>query len=237
MGQLFLALSGTGKSTLTSHGLWLNDPEGVEMIQDDVCALLLSETVSGSGSGGLYVKTIDLDTSEQPELHSAATDESAILENVAVGDNDTVHFDEPRYGRNARATIHRDQLESSAEDIDLERVDQIFFITRNPLVPPIARLDYEQAAVAFMLGESVETSAGDPSRVGEPIRVVGTNPFIVGSKGEEGNRFHNVIADLDASVTSSTRVGWGLTIQSISALRSRRRLRRSSPKLHRVGAA
>lgn len=64
-------------------------------------------------------------------------------------------------------------------------------------MPPIARLSTEQAAIAFMLGESVETSAGDPSRVGESIRVVGTNPFIVGSEGEEGNRFRDLIADLD----------------------------------------
>ena len=197
VGQLFLGLSGTGKSTLTSHGLWLHDPEGVEMIQDDVCALLPSGTVAGSEGGGLYIKTIGLDSDQQPELHDAATDDSAVLENVAVDDDGTVHFDEPRYGRNARAVIRRDHLDSSADGIDLESVDQVFFITRNPLMPPVARLSNEQAAVAFMLGESVETSAGDPSRVGESIRVVGTNPFIVGSEGEEGNRFRELIADLD----------------------------------------
>ncbi|WP_256290133.1 phosphoenolpyruvate carboxykinase (ATP) [Halobellus inordinatus] len=197
VGQLFLGLSGTGKSTLTSHGLWLDDPEGAEMLQDDVCALLPSGTVAGSEGSGLYIKTLGLDADEQPELHSAATDESAVLENVAVDDDGTVHFDEPRHGRNARAVIRRDYLESSADDIDLQEVDQVFFITRNPLMPPIAKLSDAQAAVAFMLGESVETSAGDPSRIGESIRVVGTNPFIIGSEGEEGNRFRDLIADLD----------------------------------------
>lgn len=197
VGQLFLGLSGTGKSTLTSHGLWLDDPEGVEMIQDDVCALLPSGTVAGSEGGGLYIKTLGLDPDEQPELHGAATDESAVLENVAVDDDGTVHFDEPRYGRNARAVVRRERLDSAADDIDLDQVDQVFFITRNPLMPPVARLGEAQAAAAFMLGESVETGAGDPSRVGEPIRVVGTNPFIVGSEGEEGNRFRGLIADLD----------------------------------------
>lgn len=197
VGQLFLGLSGTGKSTLTSHGLWLEEPEGVEMIQDDVCALLPSGTIAGSEGGGLYIKTIGLDSDEQPELYSAATDESAVLENVAVNDDGTVHFDEPRYGRNARAVVRRDHLESSADDIDLETVDQVFFITRNPLMPPVAWLSNEQAAVAFMPGESVETSAGDPSRAGEAIRVVGTNPFIVGSQGKEGNRFRDLITDFD----------------------------------------
>ncbi|WP_202614550.1 phosphoenolpyruvate carboxykinase (ATP) [Halostella litorea] len=197
VGQLFLGLSGTGKSTLTSHGLRLDDPEGVEMIQDDVCALLPSGTVAGSEGGGLYIKTIGLEADEQPQLHGAATDGSAVLENVAVDDDGTVHFDEPRHGRNARAVVRREVLASASDDVDLPDVDQVFFITRNPLMPPIARLDSEQAAVAFMLGESVETSAGDPSRAGEAIRVVGTNPFIVGSEGAEGNRFRDLIAELD----------------------------------------
>ncbi len=214
VGQLFLGLSGTGKSTLTSHGLWLHGREHAEMLQDDVCALLPSGTVAGSEGGGLYIKTLGLDADEQPELYDAATDEGAVLENVDVdggptpssasdttsrpieGDG-TVHFDEPRYGRNARAVIRRAHLESSAEEIDLPRVDQVFFITRNPLMPPIAKLTKTQAAAAFMLGESIETSAGDPSRIGESIRVVGTNPFIVGSEGEEGNRFRDLIDDLD----------------------------------------
>ncbi|KAB1185345.1 MULTISPECIES: phosphoenolpyruvate carboxykinase (ATP) [Haloferax] len=197
VGQLFLGLSGTGKSTLTSHGLWLDEPEGAEMLQDDVCALLPSGSVAGSEGGGLYIKTLGLDADEQPELYEAATNESAVLENVSVDADGCVDFDEPEYGRNARAVIQRDCLKSSAEDIDLDQVDQVFFITRNPLMPPIAKLDETQAAVAFMLGESVETSAGDPSRIGEPIRVVGTNPFIIGSEGDEGNRFRDLIDDLD----------------------------------------
>jgi phosphoenolpyruvate carboxykinase (ATP) len=48
-----------------------------------------------------------------------------------------------------------------------------------------------------MLGESIQTAAGDPSKAGESIRVVGTNPFIMGSEGEEGNRFQELIDDLD----------------------------------------
>ncbi|ADB63625.1 Phosphoenolpyruvate carboxykinase (ATP) (plasmid) [Haloterrigena turkmenica DSM 5511] len=197
VGQLFLGLSGTGKSTLTSHGLWLEDPENAKMIQDDVCALLPSGTVAGSEGGGLYIKTLGLEADEQPELHDAATDESAVLENVAVDEDGAVHFDDPQYGQNARAVIRRDHLGSASDDVDLLGVDQVFFITRNPLMPPIAKLTDAQAAVTFMLGESVETSAGDPSRIGESIRVVGTNPFIIGPEGEEGNRFRDLIANLD----------------------------------------
>ncbi|MGA9401825.1 phosphoenolpyruvate carboxykinase (ATP) [Haladaptatus sp.] len=196
VGQVFLGLSATGKSTLTAHGLWLDDPESATMLQDDVCALLPDGSVAGSEGNGLYVKTIGLDANEQPAMYDAVTHESAVLENVDVDDDGTVDFDSDYHTSNGRAIIRRDQLSSSSEDIDLERVDQLFFITRNPTMPPVAKLSPEEAAVAFMLGESIETSAGDPSKAGESIRVVGTNPFIIGSRGEEGNRFRSLIDDL-----------------------------------------
>ncbi|WP_227134282.1 phosphoenolpyruvate carboxykinase [Halorubellus salinus] len=198
-GQVFLGLSATGKSTLTAHGLWLDEDAGesATMLQDDVCALTPDGEVAGSEGAGLYIKTIGLDRDEQEALYDAATHESAVLENAAVDDDGTVHFDEDRYTTNSRAVVKREHLSSAADDIDLGGVDQVFFITRNPLMPPVAKLDEAAAAAAFMLGESIQTSAGDPDAAGEAIRVVGTNPFIMGSKGEEGNRFRELVRDLD----------------------------------------
>ncbi|WP_115863835.1 phosphoenolpyruvate carboxykinase (ATP) [Halorussus litoreus] len=211
VGQAFLGLSATGKSTLTAHGLWLDEDAGEEatMLQDDVCALLADGTVAGSEGNGLYVKTIGLDADEQPALHDAVTHESAVLENVDVADDGAVDFDSDRYTSNGRAVIERDHLSSAGEDIDLGNVDQVFFITRNPVMPPVAKLSPEEAAAAFMLGESIQTSAGDPSKAGESIRVVGTNPFIMGSKGEEGNRFRDLVADLgvDCYVLNTGHLG------------------------------
>lgn len=211
VGQLFLGLSGTGKSTLTGHGFWLEEPESAAMLQDDVCALRPDGVVAGSEGRGLYIKTIGLSRDEQPELYDAATHESAVLENVAVSEDGTVDFDDDPHTTNSRAVIAREHLDSAAPDIDLEELDQIFFITRNPLMPPIGKLTEEQAAAAFMLGESVQTSAGDPDAAGESIRVVGTNPFIIGSEGEEGNRFHDLIADLaiDTYLINTGTIGAG----------------------------
>jgi phosphoenolpyruvate carboxykinase (ATP) len=197
VGQAFLGLSATGKSTLTAHGLWLDEPEGATMLQDDVCALLPNGTVAGSEGHGLYVKTHCLDRDEQPCLYDAVTHETAVLENVDVEDDGTVDFDSDAYTTNGRAVIERDELRSADDHIDLSDLDQLFFITRNPVAPPIAKLSPRQAAVTFMLGESIQTSAGDPSKAGESIRVVGTNPFIIGSEGQEGNRVHDLVADLD----------------------------------------
>jgi phosphoenolpyruvate carboxykinase (ATP) len=55
------------------------------------------------------------------------------------------------------------------------------------------RLSPEWAVAAFMLGESVETSAGDPAEAGKLRRVVGTNPFLIGSEDEEGNCFLSIL--------------------------------------------
>jgi phosphoenolpyruvate carboxykinase (ATP) len=209
VGQAFLGLSATGKSTLTGHGCWLDGEEGAEMLQDDVCALLPDGQVTGSEGKGLYIKTIGLDREEQPALYDAATHESAVFENVAVAEDGTVDFDDGTLTTNSRAVIQRECLASASEDIDLPEVDQIFFITRNPVMPAVARLDPEQAAVAFMLGESIQTSAGDPDAAGESIRVVGTNPFIIGPEGEEGNRFHDLVSqnDVECFVINTGHVG------------------------------
>jgi len=209
VGQAFLGLSATGKSTLTGHGCWLDDPEGAEMLQDDVCTLTEDGAVHGSEGGGLYIKTDGLGEDEQPELYGAATQESAVLENVHVEADRTVDFDDTELTANGRAVVRRERLDSAAEEIDMESVDQLFFITRNPVMPPVARLSDRQAAVAFMLGESIQTSAGDPDAAGESIRVVGTNPFIVGPKGEEGNRFYDLVSanDCDCFVINTGYVG------------------------------
>jgi len=168
VGQAFLGLSATGKSTLTGHGCWLDEPEGAEMLQDDVCAL----TADG-----------------------------------------TVDFEDTDLTSNGRAVIRREHLDSAADDIDMADVDQLFFITRNPGMPPVARLTDRQAAVAFMLGESIQTSAGDPDAAGKSIRVVGTNPFIIGPEGEEGNRFYELVSanDCDCFLLNTGHVGPGKT--------------------------
>jgi phosphoenolpyruvate carboxykinase (ATP) len=209
VGQLFLGLSATGKSTLTAHGLWLDEPEEAVMLQDDVCGLLADGTVAGSEGNGLYVKTIGLAPDEQPAISDAATHESAVLENVDVDDDGAVDFDSDTHTSNGRAVVSRDHLSSADDAIDLDAVDQVFFITRNPAMPSVAKLSADEAAVAFMLGESIQTSAGDPSKAGESIRVVGTNPFIVGAAGAEGNRFRDLIAslDVDCYVLNTGRVG------------------------------
>ncbi|MFB6354170.1 MAG: phosphoenolpyruvate carboxykinase (ATP) [Halobacteriales archaeon] len=209
VGQLFLGLSATGKTTLTCHGFDLDDGERAELVQDDVCALLPDGAVAGSEGGGLYIKTDDLSPKTHPQLYRAATRPEAVLENVAVAADGTVDFADDGLTSNGRAAVRRTDVPTAADDIDLEAVHHVFFITRNPLMPPLARLSPPAAAAAFMLGESIQTSAGDPDAAGDPVRVVGTNPFIVGPPGEEGNRFLDLVAanDIDCFLVNTGHVG------------------------------
>src|SRR5690606_26717191 len=95
---------------------------------------------------------------------------------------------------NGRGVILRSDVETKDNSIDLKKANVIVFITRRTdVVPGVARLTPEQAGAAFMLGESIETSAGDPTKAGQPKRSVGTNPFIVGPAAEEGTRLMDSI--------------------------------------------
>ncbi|MBA7710023.1 Phosphoenolpyruvate carboxykinase (ATP) [subsurface metagenome] len=112
---------------------------------------------------------------------------------------------------NGRAMVKRRDIAFTDDKIDLEKVDFIIFINRRyDVLPPVVRLTPEWAAAAFMLGESIETSAGDPAEAGKLRRVVGTNPFIVGSKDEEGNIFLNILRnnpDIQCFILNTGRVG------------------------------
>ena len=194
-GMLLFGLSATGKTTLTCHHHWLDAGAGeeVRIRQDDV--VLLNRDGSAAGTeDNFYIKTDGLEPDSQPLLYKGAISPNAILENVKVDGDGNVDFFDNSITSNGRGVVMRSELDYTDGSIDVGRVDMIVFITRRKtIVPPIARLTPEQAAAFFMLGESVESSAGDPAQAGNAIRVVGTNPFIIGPPEEEGNRFYEIL--------------------------------------------
>lgn len=202
-GYLFFGLSGTGKTSLTCHEYDLNESDGeyIRVRQDDVVALMPDAYCVGSEPEGFYIKTEGLHPEDQHALYEAAVSKEAVFENVYVQDDGKVDFDDTSLTGNGRAVVLRREVMHTDEEIDMPSVDALIFITRNPLVPPIARLNSKQAILAFMLGESVKTSAADPNAKGEPVREVGTNPFIVGDRGEEGNRLKKIL-DKNPQITS-----------------------------------
>lgn len=222
-GMLFFGLSGTGKTSLTCHDLAI-DPEAGEKVrvrQDDVVVLEPNGFSRGTEPRGFYIKTEKLSAEDQAALYGACVSQEAILENVWVEKNGRIDFFNTELTGNGRAIVPVAGVTNTDGDIDLSETNRIFFITRNRLVPPVSRLTPEQAAVAFMLGESIKTSAADPDAKGEPVREVGTNPFIVGSKAEEGNRFLEIIRglpNLECFLMNTGSVGTGERTAKIGIL-------------------
>jgi len=196
-GMLLFGLSATGKTTLTCHHHWLDTAMGelVRIRQDDVVMLNRDGSAIGT-EDNFYIKTDGLEPKSQPLLYKGATSPSAILENVKVdtGHGGRVDFFDSSITSNGRGVVIRRELDFTDESIDIGKTDMVVFIVRRKtIVPPIARLTPAQSAAFFMLGESVESSAGDPTQAGKPLRVVGTNPFIIGPLEEEGNRFLEIL--------------------------------------------
>jgi phosphoenolpyruvate carboxykinase (ATP) len=211
VGFLLFGLSGTGKTTLTLHDHGLKEPEKAIIKQDDVVLLNAKGGAYGT-EDGFYIKTEGLEPT-QTVLWGAATHSTAAYENIRVDDQGKVDFLDTSITSNGRGVVLRHFIRGTGEGIDLARANKIVFITRrNDVVPVCARLTSEQAAAYFMLGESIETSAGDPARAGQAKREVGTNPFIVGPESDEGNRLLEILRrnpDMQAYLLNTGSVGAG----------------------------
>jgi phosphoenolpyruvate carboxykinase (ATP) len=222
-GLLFFGLSGTGKTSLTCHEYGLDEDQGeyVRVRQDDVVSLHKDGFSGGSEPEGFYIKTEGLNPDDQKALFNAARCPITIYENVFVAEDGKVDFDDDTISKNGRAIAPVKEVMFTDGDIDMPSTNAVFFITRNPLAPPLARLTTEQGAAAFMLGESIKTSAADPNAKGESVRCVGTNPFIVGDLGEEGNRIYEIFKnnpEMEVYILNTGTLGYGGKSRKIKIL-------------------
>ncbi len=212
-GMLLFGLSATGKSTLTCHHHWLDQSrgEGVVIRQDDV--VLMQKDCSCFGTeDNFYIKTDGLEPADQPLLYEAVRSGNALFENVMVLPDGEIDFFDTSLTTNGRAVVIRREMKDTDDSIDLPRADIIVFITRrNTIIPPVAKLTKEQGAAFFMLGESIGSSASDVEP-GKSRMVVGTNPFIIGSRDEEGNRFYDIISrnpHIECYLLNTGKIGEG----------------------------
>lgn len=211
IGLIMFGLSGTGKTTLTIHNHLLKGEEAVIIRQDDVVMMDDKGYCYGT-ENGFYIKTEGLDQS-QKVLYQGAISPNAILENVKVSEDGSVLFDDNELTTNGRCVVLREEVLGTDDRVDLDKAHRIIFITRrDDIIPPVARLNAEQAAAYFMLGESIETSAGDPTKAGHSKREVGTNPFMIGPESEEGNRLLEILRknpDMECYLLNTGSVGLG----------------------------
>src|SRR5918911_3058478 len=200
---LIVGLSGTGKTTTT-----FTQQNGSLPVQDDFVAMMPGGKVYAT-EAGCFAKTFALSEEDEPTIYGAVTKPEAYLENVSQDDSGDLDFFDTSYTQNGRATFSFSAIEAG-DARDLPSADFLLILNRNEnIIPAVAKLNAEQAAAYFMLGETQGTSAGGAEEAGKFLRVPGTNPFFPDDHDHQGNRFLELMADhhLDVYLMNTGRVG------------------------------
>ncbi|MFA9452870.1 MAG: phosphoenolpyruvate carboxykinase (ATP) [Candidatus Aminicenantaceae bacterium] len=212
-GVFLFGLSATGKSTWSCHQLGLDHKMGEKTLvtQDDICFLREDGSALGS-ENNFFVKT-DVEEKYQEAMYNSLVDKTALLENVMIKSNGEVDFLDESLTANGRAVVQRkkmrvrlggrmvDIFSKSVNLPPLEELDGMIFafITRrNTIMNFSQELSPEQAVLAYLWGESTHSYASQPLKAGESVRIVGTDPFIIGSRAAKVNRLYEILMTLES---------------------------------------
>lgn len=164
---LFLGLSGTGKTTLSA------DPYR-KLIGDDEHGW--SDKGIFNFENGCYAKLINLSQSKEPEIYNTAMTRSDYLENGAIVENAMVYpngnldLNDDRLTPNSRLSFPLSMLSNTKEGSKGDHPKVIIFLTADAygVLPPIARLDKDQAMLWFLMGYTSKL-AGTETGIIEPV--------------------------------------------------------------------
>ncbi len=164
---LFLGLSGTGKTTLSA------DPHRA-LIGDDEHGW--SDNGIANFEYGCYAKLIDLDPNNEPEIFHAVFQEreylnhGAIIENCMTYPDGSVDLSDDRLTPNSRASYPLSFLQNIKKEAKGGHPNTIIFLTAdaNGVLPPVARLNPEQAMFWFLMGYTSKL-AGTETGVVTPV--------------------------------------------------------------------
>jgi len=193
---LLVALSANGKTTTTSRILSKKGEEKSWLVQDDGGTLMPDGSFHGFEAGGIFVKTEAVNPGDQTEIYYSLHRPETICENVYV--NDEGEFDLYNFTRttNGRAVIPRQYFMHASSYIDVDNIDNLIIITRGPLIPAISKLTREQAVAMMVLGQAMESSAGDPTQAGKIRSEFFYDPFVAGDRAQHANIFYNITSGL-----------------------------------------
>lgn len=164
---LFLGLSGTGKTTISSDPLRT-------LIGDDEHGW--SETGIANFENGCYAKLLHLDQNKEPEIYQAAFrnadvyEHEALIENLMVYPDGSWDVHDSRLTENARVAYKLSALENIKPEATGEHPKTIIFLTAdaNGVLPPVAKLSPNRAMLWFLMGYTSKL-AGTEAGISEPV--------------------------------------------------------------------
>ena len=193
---LLLALSANGKTSTTCRILARKGKEKSWLIQDDGGTLMPDGSFHGFEAGGVFAKAEVVNPGEQREIFYGLLKPGIVCENVYVTEDGDFDFYNLERTSNGRAVIPRRDFMHASSYIDVDRVDNLILITRGPLIPAIAKLTLRQAVALMILGQAMESSAGDPTQAGRIRSEFFYDPFVAGDRAEHANRFYEILRGL-----------------------------------------
>ncbi len=190
-------LTATGKTSSLCRKLARLPREKSEMVGEDGGTFRFDGSFCAFEKSGVYAKTDSIDE-KHPEILSASLDKDAYLENVRLGRYPYIpEFSDVSLTKNGRAVVLRKNLGIASEEIEVDKVDNIILLTRNPLMNAISKLTPEQTVMQFIYGESIESSGGVEVEAGKFKREFFLDPFVVGNKLEHAMTFYEFLKKND----------------------------------------
>jgi len=157
---VFFGLSGTGKTTLSA------DPERA-LIGDDEHGW--GDDGVFNFEGGCYAKVIRLSPEAEPEIYRTTRTFGTVLENVVMDKQGVLDLDDDSKTENTRAAYKLEQIANALPAKRAGHPSAVVMLTADAfgVLPPIARLDRNQAMYWFLSGFTSKL-AGTEIGVKEP---------------------------------------------------------------------
>ncbi|MEN8222168.1 MAG: phosphoenolpyruvate carboxykinase (ATP) [Acidobacteriota bacterium] len=164
---LLLGLSGTGKTTLSA------DPERA-LLGDDEHGW--NDEGIANFENGCYAKLIDLDPDKEPEIYDAIMhkddylNHGSIVENALMFPDGSFDFYDTRLTQNSRGSYPLEFLPHIKKSSTSGHPTSILFLTAdaNGVLPPVAKLDENQAMLWFLMGYTSKL-AGTETGIVDPV--------------------------------------------------------------------
>ncbi len=157
---IFFGLSGTGKTTLST------DPKRL-LIGDDEHGW--DDNGVFNFEGGCYAKVINLDADSEPDIYNAIK-RNALLENVTVGKDGKIDFNDGSVTENTRVSYPIDHINNIVRPVSTApAAKDVIFLSADAfgVLPPVSILTPEQTQYYFLSGFTAKL-AGTERGITEP---------------------------------------------------------------------